>query len=96
MTALQVTAQKQLRQVVDAIERLEEEKKALASDVRDKFLEAKGLGFDVRVLRQLLRLRKKSEAERTEEDAILAIYMHALGMAHAAVTSGAAVLLDRR
>ena len=47
MTTLQASAQKQLRQIVEQIERLEEEKKALAGDIRDKFLEAKGLGFDV-------------------------------------------------
>ena len=80
MTTLQASAQKQLRQLVEQIERLEEEKKALAGDLRDKFLEAKAMGFDVKVLRQIVRLRKKSETERTEEDAILEVYMHALGM----------------
>jgi len=80
MTALQVSAQKQLRQVVEQIERLEEEKKALAGDIRDKLAEAKALGFDVKVLRKVLSLRKKSQAERQEEEAILAVYMHALGM----------------
>ena len=64
MTTLQASAQKQLRQLVEQIERLEEEKKALAGDIRDKFLEAKGLGFDVKVLRQVVRLRKKSATER--------------------------------
>jgi uncharacterized protein (UPF0335 family) len=63
-TTLQSTSQKQLRQLVESIERLEEEKKALAGDIRDKYLEAKGLGFDVKVLRQVVRLRKKSQAER--------------------------------
>jgi uncharacterized protein (UPF0335 family) len=80
MTTLQVSAQKQLRQLVEQIERLEEEKKALAGDIRDKFLEAKGLGFDVKVLRQVVRLRKKSATERQEEDAVLEVYLHALGM----------------
>ena len=64
MTTLQASAQKQLRQLVEQIERLEEEKKALAGDLRDKFLEAKAMGFDVKVLRQIVRLRKKSETER--------------------------------
>ena len=70
----------QLKAFVERVERLEEEKKALAGDLRDKFLEAKGLGFDVKALRQIVRLRKKSATERTEEDAILEVYMHALGM----------------
>ncbi len=59
---------------------MEEEKKALAGDIRDKYLEAKALGFDVKALRQIVRLRKKSATERTEEDAILEVYLHALGM----------------
>ena len=80
MTTLQASAQKQLRQLVEQIERLEEEKKALAGDIRDKYLEAKGLGFDVKVLRQVVRLRKKSATERNEEDAVLEVYLHALGM----------------
>ena len=80
MTALQVSAQKQLRQLIEQIERLEEEKKALAGDIRDKYLEAKGVGFDVKALRRIVSLRKKSQTDRQEEDAILAVYMHALGM----------------
>ncbi|MDP1907926.1 MAG: DUF2312 domain-containing protein, partial [Hyphomicrobium sp.] len=70
MTTLQVSAQKQLRQLVEQIERLEEEKKALASDIRDKYLEAKGVGFDVKALRQIVRMRKKSQEERQEEESI--------------------------
>lgn len=80
MTTLQVSTQNQLRQLVEQIERLEEEKKALAGDIRDKFLEAKAVGFDVKALRKIVSLRKKSKADRDEEDAILATYMHALGM----------------
>lgn len=80
MTTLQASAQNQLRQIVEQIERLEEEKKALAGDVRDKYLEAKALGFDVKALRQIVRLRKKSQTERQEEESILEVYMHALGM----------------
>jgi uncharacterized protein (UPF0335 family) len=80
MTSLQSSAQKQLRQLVEQVERLEEEKKALAGDIRDKFLEAKGLGFDVKAMRKIISLRKKSQTDREEEDAILAVYMHALGM----------------
>ena len=80
MTTLQASAQQQLRQMIESIERLEEEKKALSSDIRDKYLEAKGLGFDVKILRQIVRLRKKSQTERQEEESVLEVYMHALGM----------------
>jgi uncharacterized protein (UPF0335 family) len=80
MTALQVSAQKQLRQFVEQIERLEEEKKALAGDIRDKYLEAKATGFDVKAMRKIVSLRKKSQTDRQEEEAVLAVYMHALGM----------------
>ena len=80
MSTLQASAQNQLRQLVEQIERLEEEKKALADDIRDKFTEAKSLGFDIKVLRQVIRLRKKSQNERQEEETLLEVYMHALGM----------------
>jgi uncharacterized protein (UPF0335 family) len=80
MSTLQASAQKQLRQLVEQIERLEEDKKAIAGDIRDKYLEAKAVGFDVKVLRQIVRLRKKSNAERQEETSVLEVYMHALGM----------------
>ena len=77
---LQTSEQNHLRQFIEQIERLEEEKKALSDDIRDKFLEAKATGFDVKVMRQVLRLRKKSQSERQEEDSILDVYLHALGM----------------
>lgn len=80
MTALQGAAQAQLRQFVEQLERLEEEKKAIADDIRDKFAEIKAVGFDVKIMRQILRLRKKSKDDRDEEDAVLTTYMHALGM----------------
>jgi uncharacterized protein (UPF0335 family) len=80
MTTLQASAQKQLRQLIEQIERLEEEKKALSGDIRDKYTEAKGVGFDVKALRKIVSLRKKSQTDRQEEEAILAVYMHALGM----------------
>ncbi len=81
MTTLQSSAQKQLRQYVEQIERLEEEKKALSGDIRDKFLEAKATGFDVKALKKIIAMRKKSKTDLQEEEAILAVYMHALGMA---------------
>lgn len=80
MSTLQASTQKQLRQLVEQIERLEEEKKQTASDIRDKYLEAKAVGFDVKALRQIVRLRKKSQQERQEEESVLEVYMHALGM----------------
>ncbi len=80
MTTLQASAQKQLRQLVEQIERLEEEKKALAADIRDKYLEAKGVGFDPKILRQVVRLRKQSMTEREEQESVLEVYLHALGM----------------
>lgn len=80
MTALQVSAQKQLRQLVEQIERLTEEQKATAADIRDKYLQAKGVGFDVKILRKIIAMRKKSKAERDEEEAILDTYLHGLGM----------------
>jgi uncharacterized protein (UPF0335 family) len=80
MTTLQGAAQNQLRQFVEQIERLEEEKKAISEDIRDKFAEAKAVGFDIKAMRQVLRLRKKSKTDRQEEQAILETYLHALGM----------------
>lgn len=80
MSTLQASAQKQLRQLVEQIERLEEEKKALSSDIRDKYAEAKAVGFDVKALRTIVRMRKKSKTERQEEESILEVYLHALGM----------------
>ena len=74
-------AQEHLRQFIEQIERLEEEKKAIADDIKDKFAEAKAVGFDVKALRKIIALRKKSQDELSEEEAILATYLHALGMA---------------
>src|SRR5215470_317048 len=85
MSTLQASAQKQLRQLIEQVERLEEEKKALAGDIRDKFAEAKGLGFDVKVMRKVISLRKKTRTEREEEDSILTVYLHALGMVEASI-----------
>ncbi|MCT8971671.1 MULTISPECIES: DUF2312 domain-containing protein [Microbaculum] len=70
----------QLHSIVQRIERLEEEKKALADDIRDVYAEAKANGFDVKALRTIVKLRKQDTAERQEHEAILATYMVALGM----------------
>lgn len=80
---LQNTTQDQLRVFVERIERLEEEKAALANDIREVFAEAKGTGFDIKALRAVIRLRKQDDDERKEADLILATYLHALGMAGA-------------
>ena len=81
MTALQDSAQEQLRQYIEQVERLEEEKRAIQEDIKDKFAEAKAEGFDVKAMRKLLKLRKMTKDARDEEDAILTTYLHALGMA---------------
>jgi uncharacterized protein (UPF0335 family) len=82
-------AASQLRSFVERIERLEEEKKGIADDIRDVYAEAKGNGFDTKVLRKVIALRKKDAAERQEEEAILDLYLHALGMAPAALQEAA-------
>jgi len=70
----------QLKAFIERVERLEEEKKAIADDIRDVYAEAKGSGFDVKALRAIVRLRKQGTDERREQQAILETYMHALGM----------------
>ncbi len=69
-----------LRSLVDRIERLEEERKALGSDIKDIYAEAKSAGFDVKVLRQLIRIRKQEPAEVEEQETMLDVYRRALGM----------------
>lgn len=81
MSELHNAAQKQLKNFIDKIERLEEDKAGIASDIKDVFAEAKAMGFDVKVMRQVLRLRKQEDHERQENEMILATYLHALGMA---------------
>jgi uncharacterized protein (UPF0335 family) len=73
-------AASQLRSLVEQIERLEEERKALADDMRDVHAQAKGAGFDLKVLRQVIRLRRMSSADRQEQETLLDIYKRALGM----------------
>ena len=73
-------AKDHLKAFVERIERLEEEKKAIADDIRDVYAEAKGTGFDVKALRAIVQLRKQDADERKEHEAILETYMHALGM----------------
>ncbi|MEL6735038.1 MAG: DUF2312 domain-containing protein [Pseudomonadota bacterium] len=73
-------ARDQLRTIVERIERLEEEKKAIADDIKDVYAEAKGNGFDVKTLRTVVRLRKVEAQERQEQEAMLGLYLSALGM----------------
>lgn len=70
----------QLRAFVERIERLEEEKAALGADIREIYSEAKGQGFDTKVMRQVVRLRKMDRDARLEQDALLELYLGALGM----------------
>jgi len=73
-------AVERLRSLVERIERLEEERKALGNDIKDIYAEAKSAGFDVKVLRQLIRLRRQEPAEIEEQESLLDVYRHALGM----------------
>ena len=77
----QTVAAGQLRSFIERVERLEEEKQTIQDDIKEVFAEAKGTGFDVKAMRTIIRLRKKEPAERQEEEAILDLYMAALGMA---------------
>ena len=79
-------AQGQLKSFIERIERLEEEKKAIAADIKEVYAEAKGTGFDTKIMRKVVSLRKKDAAERLEEEAILDLYLSALGMAPADTT----------
>jgi uncharacterized protein (UPF0335 family) len=81
-------AQDQIRAFIERIERMEEEKQAIADDIKEIYAEAKGNGFDVKVLRQIVRIRKQDAAERMEQEALLELYMAALGMAVAPRDSG--------
>lgn len=78
--ATESVAQDQLRAFVERIERMEEEKKAIADDIKEIYAEAKGNGFDTKVLRQIVRIRRQDHAERMEQEALLDLYMTALGM----------------
>ncbi len=69
-----------LRSLIERIERLEEERKALGSDIKDIYAEAKSAGFDVKVLRQIIRIRKQEPAEVEEQETLLDVYRRALGM----------------
>lgn len=71
----------QLRAFIERVERLEEEKKTIADDIKDVYAEMKGTGFDTKAVRTIVRLRKMEDAQRQEAEAILDLYKAALGMA---------------
>jgi uncharacterized protein (UPF0335 family) len=77
----QTVAAGQLRAFIERVERLEEEKKTIADDIKEVYAEMKGTGFDTKAVRAIIRLRKQDQAERQEAEAILDLYMAALGMA---------------
>lgn len=76
---LNTHAQGQLKSVLERIERLEEDKTALLADLKEVYAEAKGNGFDVKIIRKVVALRKKDRARRQEEEALIDLYMSAIG-----------------
>lgn len=75
-----VVATGQLRSFIERIERLEEEKKTISDDIKEVYSELKGNGFDSKAVREVIRLRKKEDHERQEEEAMVQLYKNALGM----------------
>lgn len=76
---LNTTAQGQLKSILERIERLEEDKAAVMADLKEVYAEAKGNGFDVKIIRKVVRLRKTDRAKRQEEEALIDLYMSAIG-----------------
>jgi uncharacterized protein (UPF0335 family) len=76
---LNAAAQTQLRSVIERIERLEEDKAAVMVDLKEVYAEAKGNGYDVKVIRKIVRLRKQDKAKRLEEEALIDLYLSAIG-----------------
>ena len=76
---VQAEAQGRLKSVIERIERLEEDKAAISGDLKEVYLEAKGEGFDVKILRKVVRLRKQDKAKRQEEEALVDLYLSAIG-----------------
>lgn len=79
MTGQNTVAGDQLRAFVERVEKLEEEKKVIADDIKDVYAEAKGNGFDVKAMRKIVSLRKMKPHEREEQEALVDTYLHALG-----------------
>jgi uncharacterized protein (UPF0335 family) len=76
---LGATAQGKLKSLVERIERLEEDRAAVASDLKEVYAEAKGEGFDTKIIRKVIRLRKADAAKRSEEEALIELYITAIG-----------------
>lgn len=76
---LNATAQGQLKSIIERIERLEQEKTEIAEQIKEVFAEAKGNGFDVKIINKVIRIRKQDRAKRQEEEAILDLYLSAIG-----------------
>jgi uncharacterized protein (UPF0335 family) len=76
---LNSAAQSQLKSIIERIERLEEDKAAVSNDLKEVYAEAKGNGFDVKILRKVVRLRKQDKAKRQEEEALVDLYLSAIG-----------------
>jgi uncharacterized protein (UPF0335 family) len=90
METVDSTTAKHLKQLIEKIERLEEEKKGVSDDIRDIFAEAKSMGFDTKVIRQVLKIRRMNAEERNEMEHLLDVYLHALNMAPAITEADAA------
>ncbi len=75
-----MVAQGQLRSLIERIERLEEEKQALAGDIKEVYAEARANGFDAKIMRKVITMRRKDKTEREEEQAMVELYLNALGM----------------
>jgi uncharacterized protein (UPF0335 family) len=80
METSQTVAAGQLRSIIERVEHLESEKQTIADDIKEVFSEAKGTGFDTKAIRSIIKLRKKDQAERQEEESILDLYKSAIGM----------------
>ena len=79
LDTINATAQGKLKSLIERIERLEEDKAAVANDLKEVYAEAKGEGFDVKIVRKVVRLRKQDSAKRQEEEALIELYISAIG-----------------
>ena len=79
LTAINTAAQGRRKSLVERIERLEEDKAAVAADLKEVYAQAKGEGFDVKILRKVVRLRRQDVAKRAEEEALIELYISAIG-----------------
>ncbi len=79
LETLNTSAQGKLKSLIERIERLEEDKAAVANDLKEVYAEAKGEGFDTKIVRKVVRLRKQDTAKRQEEEALIELYISAIG-----------------